>query len=235
MRFSERLHEKVKPIWEQKHAHPFVRGLGDGTLNREAFEFYMKQDYVYLVDYTKMFALGAAKARDLDTANWFSKLLHETLHFEMDLHRKYAARFGISNEELESTIRTPTNIAYTHYMLHVAYSGTIEEIAAAVLPCAWGYWEIGARLAETNPKSLEHEFYGDWVKTYSSKEFGDLAQWLIGFIDRAGEGKPERDLAVLEEIFLNTSRFEYMFWDMAYHGHDWPAEIKANGNVTQVR
>jgi len=120
MKFSERLHEKEKPIWEQKHAHPFVRGLGDGTLNREAFEFYMKQDYVYLIDYTKMFALGAAKARDLDTANWFSKLLHETLHFEMDLHRKYAERLGISNEELEATVLNGRGEVYSYTKIHAA-------------------------------------------------------------------------------------------------------------------
>ena len=235
MKFSERVHQKVKPIWEQKHAHPFVRGLGDGTLNPESFAFYMKQDYVYLIEYAKLFALGAAKARDLDTATWFAKLLHETLHFEMELHRQYAEKLGISREELEQTKPTPTNIAYTHYMLQVAYNGTIEEIAAAVLPCAWGYWEIGTRLAETNPKSLEHPFYGHWVQMYSSKEFGDLAQWLIDFMDKSTEGKPERDLAVLEEIFLNTSRFEYLFWDMAYHGTDWPAEIHHDVNINQVR
>ncbi|MEW9669278.1 thiaminase II [Ammoniphilus sp. 3BR4] len=224
MKFSERLYEKVRPVWGKTHAHPFVRGLGDGSLPRESFEYYMKQDYVYLIDYAKMFALGSMKARDLDSMAWFAKLLHETLHGEMELHRQYAERFGITRQELEDTKATPINLAYTRYMLHVAQNGSLEELISALLPCMWSYWEIGKALADEFPESKDHSLYGEWVTMYSSAEFGSLAQWLIGHLDDLTEGKPERELAILEEHFLNTSRFEYMFWDMAYHRLDWPVE-----------
>ena len=67
----------------------------------------MKQDYVYLIDYAKLFSIGVTKATDLDTMGKFAQVLHETLHFEMDLHRQFAAEFGITNEELEATKPTP--------------------------------------------------------------------------------------------------------------------------------
>ncbi|MFC4798734.1 thiaminase II [Neobacillus sp. GCM10023253] len=222
MKFSDRLFEKVKGIWEKTHEHPFVVGLGRGDLPVESFIRYMKQDYVFLIDYSKLFAFGTVKARDVETMAAFAKLLDETLHGEMDLHREYAKRFGITEQDLEGTEPTPINLAYTRYMLNVAQNGSLEELISSLLPCMWSYWEIGKMLAENYQNSSDHLLYGDWVKMYSSDEFGSLALWLIDLLDKLTEGKPERELAVLEEHFLTTSRFEYMFWDMVYEGGDWP-------------
>jgi thiaminase (transcriptional activator TenA) len=222
MKFSDRLYQNVRGIWEQTHQHPFVVGLGKGDLPVESFITYMKQDYAFLMDYSRLFAIATVKARDLDTMASFAKLLHETLHTEMELHRQYALRFGITHQELEATKPTPMNLAYTRYMLHVAENGSLEELISALLPCMWSYWEIGKLVVETYPGSREHSLYGEWVTMYSSNEFGALALWLIDLLNDLTEGKPERELAVLEEHFLNTSRFEYMFWDMVFKGEDWP-------------
>ncbi|MBP0727211.1 thiaminase II [Bacillus sp. RG28] len=222
MKYSQILYKKVNEIWKQTHQHPFVVGMGNGDLPVESFIRYMKQDYVFLIDYSKLFALGTIKARDLETMAAFAKLLHETLHGEMELHRQYAARFGITNQQLEDTRPTPMNLAYTRYMLNVAQNGSLEELISALLPCMWSYWEIGKMLAENYPNSIEHPLYGEWIKMYSSDEFGSLAGWLIDLLDNLAEEKSERELQMLEEHFLTTSRFEYMFWDMVYQGGDWP-------------
>ena len=223
MKFSEQLLEKLQPIWRKNHSHPFVRGIGAGTLEQGKFRFYMIQDYLYLIDYSKLFALGAVKATDLEDMTVFSKLLHATMSEEMSLHRQYAARFGISEAELEQADPSPITLAYTHYMLHCGQNGTLAELVAALLPCAWSYWEIGKELAEI-PGAKEHKLYGDWIRMYSSDEFGQTAQWCIELLDKLAEGKSESELVQLEKIFLNTTRFEYMFWDMAYHQEMWPTD-----------
>lgn len=222
MKFSDRLYRNVNEIWEKTHQHPFVIGMGTGELPVESFIRYMKQDYVFLIDYSKLFALGAVKATDIETMAAFAKLLDETLHGEMELHRQYADRFGITNQQLEDTKPMPNNLAYTRYMLNVAQNGSLEELISALLPCMWSYWEISKMLADTYPIAIDHPLYGDWLKMYSSSEFGALATWLIDLLDKLAEGKPERELAILEEHFLTTSRFEYMFWDMVYQGGEWP-------------
>lgn len=222
MKFSQTLFEKVSEIWQRTHEHPFVVGIGNGDLPVESFIRYMKQDYVFLIDYSKLFAYGAVKARDMETMASFAKLLNETLHGEMELHRGYAAKFGITNQQLEETKPTPINLAYTRYMLNVAQNGSLEELVSALLPCMWSYWEISKMLADKYPGASEHPLYGEWVSMYASDEFGSLASWLIDLLDELTEGKPERDLAILEEHFLTTSRFEYMFWDMVYVGGEWP-------------
>lgn len=223
MKFSERLSEKTQPIWRKNHAHPFVKGMGDGSLDPKKFRFYMIQDYLYLIDYAKLFALGAVKANDVETMGKFARLLDSTLNEEMSLHREYAVKFGISRSELEQAKPSPITLAYSHYMLYVANNGTLAELVAALLPCMWSYWEIGKELSEL-PGTDQHELFGDWIKMYSSKEFGQLATWCIELMDELTLGKPEKELLRLEEIFLNTTRYEYMFWDMAFNEEMWPTD-----------
>ncbi len=221
MSFSDRLFKTVEPIWNSYLEHPFVKGIGEGTLEQEKFIHYMKQDYVYLIEYSRVFAIGSAKANDLKTMTMFANLLHGTLNYEMDLHRKYAERFGISHEELEATEPSATMTAYTSYMLSQAQLGGVENAVAAVLACAWSYNWIGKELAAW-PGALEHELYGDWVKMYSSDGFTKIANDCIALINGIAKDKQEAELKRLEEIVVATSRFEYMFWDMAENISMWP-------------
>jgi thiaminase/transcriptional activator TenA len=221
MLFSDRIRKKVDPVWNAYLDHPFVKGIGEGTLEREKFEHYMKQDYIYLIEYSRLFAIGSAKANSLETMTTFANLLHGTLNFEMDLHRNYAEKFNITNEELENAEASATMTAYTSYMLNKAQSGGVENVVAAVLACAWSYNFIGKELARW-PGALEHELYGDWVKTYSSPAFTKIADDCIQLINDIAKGKPEHELKALEEIFVKTCYFEYMFWDMAENVSMWP-------------
>ncbi|WP_416151187.1 thiaminase II [Salipaludibacillus sp. HK11] len=222
MKFSERLYENVKPIWRKNHDHPFVQGIGDGTLAEDKFRFFMIQDYLYLIEYAKLFAMGAVKAKDVKTMGEFAKLLDSTLNTEMQLHRNFAKQFDISEEELETANPAPTTLAYSHYMLSVGNNGGLAELVASLLPCMWSYAEIGKALDEV-PGAREGK-YGEWVAMYADEEFQALADWTIKLLDELAEGKPEHELENLEEIFLNTTRFEYMFWDMSYNKAMWPMD-----------
>ncbi|GAF11887.1 thiaminase II [Bacillus sp. JCM 19046] len=223
MTFSKRIRERADSIWAASHQHPFVQGIGHGTLPLDSFKYYMRQDYKYLIDYARVMALGSVLAPDLNTMSGFAKALDETLNTEMELHRSYAARLGISRQELEETVPGPVTLAYSGVMMAEAQKGSIAELIASILPCAWSYYEIGTELAKI-PGATEHEYYGEWVKMYASKEFGAIAEWLIETLDGLAESKSEEELNRIEQIFLNTSRYEYMFWDMAYHQQSWPVE-----------
>jgi len=222
MKFSQRLYENVKPIWRKNHQHPFVQGIGDGTLAEDKFRFFMIQDYLYLIEYAKLFALGAVKATDVKMMGEFAKLLDSTLNTEMELHRQYAKEFNISEQELENAEPAPTTLAYSHYMLHVGNNGGLAELVASLLPCMWSYAEIGKTLDEV-PGARDGK-YGEWIKMYANEEFHQLNDWTINLMDKLAEGKPEHELKHIEEIFLNTTRFEYMFWDMSYNKEMWPID-----------
>ena len=98
--FTDELKQHAAPIWEADLKHPFVRGIADGSLPTEKFKFYLIQDYLFLLDYSRVFAHGVIKAPDEATMAMFSQLLNETLNTEMDLHRGYCEKFGISAAEM---------------------------------------------------------------------------------------------------------------------------------------
>ena len=218
--FTDRLRGTAAQIWEAQHRHPFVQGIGDGTLDLERFKYWVRQDYVFLVDYARLLLLAAARSPSLDLMSRFARLATETLQTEMSLHRTYAAQFGISPAELEREIPAPATRAYTDFLLRTAALGDYAELVAALLPCMWAFSEIGRRLAAR--AAPPDERYAQWIAMYSSPEFADLAQWCRELLDCLAVGMPEDDLQKLEAAFLASSRHEWQFWEMAWKMEQWP-------------
>lgn len=218
-RFTERLWQRAAGIWDAQMQHPFVRGIGDGTLALEKFKFWLCQDYVFLIEYSRLLGLAAARSPDLKTMMRFATLLKETVDTEMNLHRAYAAEFDIRPEELERALPAPTTRGYTDFLLRVATTGDFAELAAALLPCMWAFSEIGQRLARQARPSDER--YAKWIAMYSSREFAELAQWCRDLVDDLAAGLPERDLRKMEEAFVTSSRYEWQFWEMAWKMEKW--------------
>ena len=219
-RFTERLRQEAARIWEAQSKHPFVLGIGDGTLSLERFKFWLRQDYLFLIEYARLLGLAAARSPDLDTMIRFATLLKETVETEMNLHRAYAAEFQINREELEREPIAPAARAYTDFLLRVAATGDFAELVAVLLPCMWGYSEIGLRLA-TQPAPSDKR-YAKWIAMYSSPEFAEMAQWCRDLLDRLAAGLPERDLKKLRAAFLTSSRYEWQFWEAAWKIERWP-------------
>lgn len=215
MSLSARLRERAAPVWERELSHPFVQGLGDGTLDPERFKVWLRQDYLFLIEYGRVLALAAARAEDLEAMGRFADLLQSTLRTEMDLHRNYARTFGISAGELEAAVPAPATRAYTDFLVRVAYEGPLAAIVAALLPCAWGYTEIARRLA-ARPAPPADDRYREWIETYTSPEFVAGADWLRGLLDLLSESLSGAEQKRLEEIFMTSSEHEHRFWDMAY-------------------
>lgn len=215
MTVSQRLREAARPIWDRCLAHPFVTGIGDGTLPAEKFQYFMLQDYLYLFDYARVFALGVVKSRDAALMRTFAQNVDAILGGEMNIHRAYMERLGISEAQVLAVKPALDNLSYTHYMLSVAERGGPAEIAAAILACSWSYAEIGQTLAKI-PGAAEHPFYGEWIQGYASRDYDATNRALIELMDRLAAGAPEEELKYLEEIFVNCSRYELGFWDMAW-------------------
>ena len=221
MAFIAAIEQRAQPIRQAILNHPFVQGISRGDLAPERFKFYITQDYAYLIDYARVLALAAARAPQLDTMAWFAKLLDETLNTEMELHRNYCAQFGIPRQELETANPAPTTIAYTAYLLRTASQGSFGELTAALLPCQWGYWEIGQHLAQQAPPTHAPQ-YAQWIAMYSSNEFRDLALHLRETTNRIGNHASPDEQATMELAYQTSLRLEYQFWDMAWKLEQWP-------------
>lgn len=212
---STRLHDAAAPVWKACLRHPFVTGIGDGTLDMEKFRYFMLQDYLYLFDYARVFALGVVKARDPELMRVFAANVDAILGGEMKIHRAYMKRLDITEEQVFSVKPALANLSYTNYMLSVAHAGTPMEIVASILACSWSYAEIGQALAAI-PGAAEHPFYGEWIRGYASEEYTATNQALIKLMDTLAADATESQLAYLTDVFVNCSRYELGFWDMAW-------------------
>ena len=215
--FTDRLYQSAAPVWKKCMEHPFVKGIGDGSLPLEKFQYFMLQDYVYLYDYARVFALGTVKAKDPSLMREFARNVDEVLHGEMEIHRAYMKRLGITEEQAETVKPALPNLSYTSYMIAEAQAGTTADIVAAILSCSWSYADIGRSLAAV-PGAAEHPFYGEWIQGYAGEEYQKTNRSLITLMNRLAEGLPEDQRSHLVDIFVNCSLYELGFWDMAWQG-----------------
>ncbi len=218
--FSEQLRRKFDAVWEAQHRHPFVRGIADGTLDVERFQAWLRQDYLFRVDYARAFGLAVARGPDQETMKWMIAMAHGVLHNEMLLHEAYAIELGLTHDELPCGNKLPTTLAYTNHLLRIASLGRYIELIAAVLPCAWGHVEIGQRMARESKSSGRR--YGRWIDLYSGPMAAALARHGREVLDRLAETSDAPSLPCAEEAFAVSSRYEWMFWQMCWQGESWP-------------
>lgn len=219
MSFTDELREVAEPIWAATLDHPMVAGLGDGTLDPEPFRYWVKQDYVFLIEYSRVFAHGAASAPSLDRMGTFAELLDATINEEMDLHRGYAAEFGITEADLEATEPSPTTQAYTDFLVRTAATGGFGDLVAVLLPCMWGFNETAQRLAENGLP--DDERYAEWIETYAGEDFSELTGWCKELMDTVAADASAADRERYTEVFHTSARYEYQFWDAAWERERW--------------
>jgi len=217
--FTTTLWRAIEPIYATILAHPFLRGLTDGSLPREAFRFYAVQDALYLRDFARALALAAARAPREDWIIMFTEHAAGALKVEKTLHESFFKDFGLSPEAVSATPLAPTNLAYTSYLLATAHAGPFHEAVAALLPCYWIYWEVGKALERAgSPDPL----YARWIGTYASAEFGNLVRAVLDATNEIASRLPAAAQEPMRRHFLATTRFEWMFWEMGYRQESWP-------------
>ncbi|MEL6594356.1 MAG: thiaminase II [Pseudomonadota bacterium] len=204
------------PAWRAYTRHAFVQGLGDGTLPPTAFLHYLKQDYVFLIHFSRAWALAITKADTVEEMRLAAGTVNGLINEEIALHIKTCAAAGIDEATLFATQERQENLAYTRYVLDAGHSGDLLDLLAALAPCVMGYGEIGAHLAKAKTSNT----YDEWIGTYASAEYQQLCQDVGVLIDgavarRLGDGAHASPRwASLQARFAMATQLEVGFWDM---------------------
>ena len=208
--------ESAPDAWEAYTRHRFVRALGDGSLPRSAFLHYLKQDYVFLVHYSRAWALAVAKSASLKEMKVAATTVDALVNQEMRLHVEVCAAEGITEAQLFEAREAPQNLAYTRYVLDAGYSGGFLDLMAALAPCAMGYGEIGLALAS----EASSDAYRPWIDTYAAEEYQEVCAGIGAMIDSALEARLGPRFAdapcwnALCDTFRTAAELEAGFWDM---------------------
>jgi thiaminase/transcriptional activator TenA len=213
-RFTDRLRSAADRLWRAQREHPFVTGIADGTLAPERFLHYLRQDSLFLEAYAAALQAAAARAPDEQLAERFTWLAGGIVEAEQLLHRRLADEWGVSEDDLVRDRPTATTDAYARCLLGAA-DGDYAELLATILPCAWGYSDLGQRLARDFPRPSD-ERYARWIDLYASEEFARVAEWCRRALDDAAARESPEARARLRDAFLESSRHELAFWEASW-------------------
>ena len=213
MTFSDDVLTRIGPIRAAIDDLPFVRGLADGTLPRDKFDYYMTQDALYLGEYGRALAGLAKMTDDPDEMVFWAQCAKDSVLVERALHASHV-------DVMAAASASPTCRAYTSYLL-AAQSGDYAVAAAAVVPCFWIYQDVGDRMLERAGDLKSHP-YGDWIGTYADPAFAEQTRSVLGIIDRLADRGGDALRERMAEAFVQASRYEWMFWDAAWRKEAWP-------------
>ncbi len=210
------MRDAAQEPWRDYTRHAFVEGMKDGTLPCEAFLHYLRQDYVFLIHFSRAWALAVVKSETYEEMLAASRTVNGLISEEMKLHIGVCETEGISQAELFATPERHENLAYTRFVLEAGHSGDLLDLLAALVPCVMGYGEIGARLAS----EASSETYRDWINTYAGEDYQGTCEAVGELLDstltrRIGadfEASPRWDR--LCKTFRTATELEVNFWQM---------------------
>lgn len=218
MTFSERLvrDPRVKVYYESYLAHPFVKGIGEGTLSRDRFKKYLIQDSLYLKDYGKVYASAFLLVDRIEDLQFLHSCIGVVVSDETNMHTQYLMDYGLDVYKVDNDSVLPETRAYLDYMLSFVPTGNVKEIFMSALPCTLTYEFIGKELKESYKETLENNYYKAWIEAYAGKDFEVFSVESCRLLDRLCEGISAEEEEHLIQIFLKACEHEMDFWEMSY-------------------
>lgn len=217
MKFTERLWNRIEPIYYAVLEHPFIVELAEGTLPEEVFLFYLKQDTLYLADFSRALSMAGIRADTTEQMFDFFRFAGETVTVERQLHESFYEKHGVKMDVSKS----PSCFAYTNFLLATAAVKDNAVNIAALLPCFWIYREVGMEIYK---KASDENPYKHWIDTYAGEEFNRSVSRAIEITDEVARSESESRKVEMEQAFVRSTQLEWMFWDSAYRQEQWPLE-----------
>ncbi len=210
----ERLRSSASDDWARYVDHPFVLRLGAGTLPEPAFRAYLVQDYLFLIQFARAYALAAYKSRTLADIRAAQAGL-AAIVAETELHVRLCARWGIGADDLAATPEHPATIAYTRFVLDQGAAGDLLDLHVALAPCVVGYAVIGRALAPEGVDGLAGHPYREWIADYAGDPYQAVAARARAHLNAlAARTLTEARWPDLVATFATASRLEADFWQM---------------------
>ncbi|MEM7498796.1 MAG: TenA family protein [Pseudomonadota bacterium] len=210
--------------WDTYVRHPFTARMADGSLPRESYLRYLRQDYVFLIHFSRAWAFGVAKSDRIGEMRAMTATLNALINEEIELHIATCAREGITEAELAATEELPATFAYTRFVTDAGLKGDLLDLLVALAPCVMGYGEIGTRLAAETGGPADGHPYADWIGTYAGAEYGEVCEGAEALMQAVARRTLGPDHAAsprwddLRRLFRGACRLEADFWEMGLHG-----------------
>lgn len=217
MSFIEQAKHHCQSDWQAYTQHEFVRQLGAGTLAPSSFQHYLKQDYLFLLQFTRAWGLAVYKSRTLDDMRYAQGGINAMLDIEIGLHLDFCTRWGIDTQTLNALPESTACVAYTRFVLDCGLQGDLADLHVALAPCVLGYGDIAQWLIEQPFTVLDDNPYREWIDMYTSDDYKQAAEQERQQIERVCANLSPERLQTLLHVFQTATRMEVGFWEMGLH------------------
>ncbi len=215
MELFQRLKADAGADWSAYVSHEFVEKLGAGSLPEASFRHYLVQDYLFLIQFARAYALGVYKSPTVDDMRTSLEGVKAILDIELDLHIEMCAGWGMNKAMIEASEEDRPTMAYTRFVLETGMAGDLLDLQVALAPCVIGYAEIGANLEKRYGGDLAANPYRRWIEEYAGYLYQALAKDFGDWMDRTAEiYLTEARYPRLAKIFRKASILEADFWQM---------------------
>ena len=214
MSLFEKLKSDARDEWVAYIDHEFVQQMGNGTLPTSCFQHYLKQDFLFLKQFARAYALAVYKSSELKYMKDNLATLSAIINTEMGLHIKLCKNWGIDESELEAEPEANQTVAYTRFVLEEGMRGDLLDLKVALSPCVIGYGEIGKKLISNLKNSISND-YRCWIEEYGGLEYQGLAESAVSELDNLAKTLlTENRYPQLLSIFKSATNLETDFWQM---------------------
>ena len=204
-----------EPVWDAIYAHPFLKEVEDGTLSDDKLLYYFIQNVNYIRAAVQFSAMSYAHSRN-DASRAQTARMFEFGRGEVDRQVAYVERLA-GDKGVDWTL-SPTAHAYTRHLLTLAAYGGTTDLLVGMLPCEWTYAEFSARLFPI----VTHPVHQEWLASFVGDEHKELSHHFHLLLDDLLADASEERMAQMKAVFHTSSRYEWMFWEMAYTKEQWP-------------
>lgn len=199
-------------LLQQVYAHPFNIALSNGTLPKDVFETFLRQDILYLIDFSQALQYLAPRLSEKKHNELCSELSAYVLK-EMPFLYDFPSYSDTPSFFQPRRILVKKNEAvtnYTHFLIDNAKNKPIEIAVASILPCFYLYSELGKQMAKNDQ---DNNPYKEWIESYTHPVFLSYTQQFIDIFDTvATECEQENMINALKE----ATGFEIKLWDSVY-------------------
>lgn len=223
--YEERLLPMIKKTVAVIEKTDHMQDILNGTMSDERFHWQIRHNYNYLKEFTKCWAVGLSKCNGYEEMKIWYDLLVETMEDEVEVNRHHwAEELGLSVEEMENTIMCPGKRTYTSFETARSWEGDLASQVVALFPCTILYMFFGLDLVPQCTLPADNK-YRYWLEFYITDKYKDHCARAIALVNKVCEGKTERELLKLQEIFAIGCNYEIFQWSEMYHNMTpWPLE-----------
>ena len=223
--FTQEIWNENRTLYQQIFDLPFNQKLLGGTLDEKIFKNYIIQDYFYLQNEQKVFAILLARAPDKNSAKFLVNSITAVDEEINDIHKKFFKKFHITEQDLQQAALYPITEFYNSFLIKTALLEPFEVSLMATLPCSWLYYKIGVDMKHF--KQVKSNKYQAWIDGYGavSWEKSDT-KIFVNLLEQYWLATTPRNREKMRQIFKIAMMLEYMFWNDIYQNSRWPATLQ---------